>query len=119
MKKRLISVRWLAAVMACLMMTMVFSPSLAAKTRKNDTGTITVTIGDEGSPFNREGIQISLYQIGSMDSDFKWYVNSNFAGIDILGATTSAEIDAVADQVATILHEGHASATVSSRTNAK
>ena len=121
MKKRLISVRWLAAVMACLMMTMVFSPSLAAKTRKNDTGTITVTIGDEDSPFNKEGngIQISLYRIGSMDSDFKWYVNSNFAGIDILGATTSAEIDAVADQVATILHEGHASATVSSRTNAK
>ena len=105
--------RWLLALLLLAALTM------AAAFASAEQGTLTVRVGEENSAYDRGGIGINLYKIGEMREDNTWWINSAFSGIDILGAQTTAQIDAAANQVADILRDSAAPVTVNGTTDAE
>ena len=90
--KRLICLILLAAL--CL----AEAPAFA-----DDTGTLTITIGNEKSQYDRKGIRIALYKVGSEVAPNDLQLDAAFSGIDLYGADTTQKVKDVLKQIRKVL----------------
>ncbi len=109
--RRQIRMRWLLAMALGLALLCAVSMAFA------EQGQLTVTVGNDESQYERGDIRISLYQIGTMNDQYVWSINSLFNGINILNAEATWQIDAAANAISDILQYGFYSVDISGTTD--
>ena len=91
-----------------ILLAAVLLLGLCSSTQAQESGRLcqlSITVGNSETKVPRSGITIAVYKIGDLDptSPQGWTVYSLYDGIDILGATTSREIDAASEAVSKVI----------------
>ena len=66
-------------------------------------GKLTVSIGDESSSFDRKGIRIALYKVGSEVAEDVLQLDAAFSGITLHGTMTAQEIKDALEEIRQII----------------
>ena len=93
---------WKRLVGLALLLAICISSGIAVS---DAAGKLTVTVGKDDSLFEREGIKLAIYRIGTETEPNNLVLDDSFSGIDLYGANTTAKLEKAISQIQQVIRE--------------